>query len=627
MVASGNTYKEKVSQLISWGHWFSFFNIIAAMLLGTRYITHSDWPATLIGQLYLLLSWVGHFGFLVFGIYILIIFPASFLIPSQRLMRLFGVLVSTVGLTALLLDTYAYQTVDLHLSPLVWDLLLSGDKTELNANWQYLFVVVPVIFLFELMCSEWVWRKLRKLTRKHVGGPIALVFGVCFLGSHLIYIWADANLYRPVTMQRSNFPFSYPMTAKTFMEKHGLLDRQEYTKRRAEQGIQNSEFVRYPISKLSFNDQGTDQNLMIIMVDSLRSDMLTSTVMPNLTAFAQNNLNFTNNYSSSNSDSTGVFGLLYGLPSGYINSIRAEKKSPVLLNTLQERDYNFGLFSGENFDLPIYREAIFANTKLAVTDSRHARDIESDSHAIKDWDHWLSKQKSNKPWFSFLELTSVQQFKEGEHYKPRFTPSLGSNAINEKGVDSTLLLKNSYRNAAYHIDEMLGRVFAQLEAKGDMANTIVVIASNHGTEFNETGNNTWGAGSNYSQYQIKVPLIIHWPDHSAQEVTRLTSNLDLVPTLMESLLNVASANTNYSSGVSLFNNNNNRRWLLAGDDSDIAVVENKQTTVVDKYGNYNVYDKNYQLEDEGKPKLSTLMQVMNELKRFYEPRHNQDNDK
>ncbi|PHZ58410.1 DUF3413 domain-containing protein [Photobacterium leiognathi] len=626
MVASGNTYKEKVSQLISWGHWFSFFNIIAAMLLGTRYITHSDWPATLIGQLYLLLSWVGHFGFLVFGIYILIIFPASFLIPSQRLMRLFGVLVATVGLTALLLDTYAYQSVDLHLSPLVWDLLLSGDKTELNARWQYLFVVVPVIFLLELMCSEWVWRKLRKLTRKHVGGPIAFVFGVCFLGSHLIYIWADANLYRPVTMQRSNFPFSYPMTAKTFMEKHGLLDRQEYAKRRAEQGVQNSELVRYPIQKLSFNDQGTGQNLMIIMVDSLRSDMITQTVMPNLSTFADQNLDFTDNYSSSNNDSTGVFGLLYGLPSGYANSIRAEKKSPILLNTLQNRGYRFGLFSGENFELPIYREAIFANTKLATTDSEHPDQLPSDAHAIKDWQHWFNQQKQGQPWFSFLELTSVQQFKEGEHYKPRFTPSLGSNAINEEGVDSTLLLKNSYRNAAYHIDEMLGRVFADLKAKGVLNNTIVVIASNHGTEFNETGNNTWGSGSNYSKYQIKVPLIIHWPDHAAQEVTRLTSNLDVVPTVMESLLNVATAPSNYSSGVSLFDQNNNRRWILSGNDDDIVVVQKKQTTVVDKYGNYNVYDNNYQLKDEGKPKLSTLMQVMNELKRFYAPKPYESNN-
>ncbi|WP_408607733.1 DUF3413 domain-containing protein [Enterovibrio coralii] len=214
MVDSGNTYRDKVSQLISWGHWFSFFNIIAAMLLGTRYIAQSGWPETLLGQTYQLLTWLGHFGFLVFAVYILIIFPASFIIPSQRLMRLFAVFVATAGMTLLLLDIYAYETLHLHLNPLVWDLLLSGEKTDMNAHWQYLFVVVPAIFLLELIMSEWVWRKLRKLSRKRVGVPIASVFAVCFIGSHLIHIWADAFLYSPVTSQRSNFPISYPMTLK-----------------------------------------------------------------------------------------------------------------------------------------------------------------------------------------------------------------------------------------------------------------------------------------------------------------------------------------------------------------------------------------------------------------------------
>ncbi len=80
MVDSGNNYKDKVSQLISWGHWFSFFNIIAAMLLGTRYIAYSGWPETLLGQTYQIVTWIGHFGFLVFAVYILLIFPATFII-------------------------------------------------------------------------------------------------------------------------------------------------------------------------------------------------------------------------------------------------------------------------------------------------------------------------------------------------------------------------------------------------------------------------------------------------------------------------------------------------------------------------------------------------------------------
>src|SRR5690606_9895432 len=109
-----------------------------------------------------------------------------------------------------------------HLNPVVWELLLSKEKTSFNAEWQYLFAAVPVIFLLQIAISEWIWKKQRKLSRKRIGKPATVIFFLCFLSSHLIYIWADAFFYGPITSQRANFPLSYPMTAKSFMEKHGL---------------------------------------------------------------------------------------------------------------------------------------------------------------------------------------------------------------------------------------------------------------------------------------------------------------------------------------------------------------------------------------------------------------------
>lgn len=535
---------------------------------------------------------------------------------------LFGVSIATVGFTALLLDTHAYQTVDLHLSPLVWDLLLSGEKTDLNTSWQYLFVVVPVFFLFELVLSETIWRKLRKLSRKRVGGPIALIFGLSFLSSHLLYIWADANLYHPITMQRSNFPLSYPMTAKSFMEKHGLLDRQEYKKRQEKQGVDESDQIRYPIEKLNYSDQGTNQNILFIMIDGLRSDMVNAETMPYLSRFAQNNLDYTNHYSTGNNNRNGIFGLFYGLPGSYSNSMQLAKKQPILLNTLADRGYDFGLFSGDDFNSPIYQDLLFTPQEIdASTTAKERSEKPSDHLAITEWDQWLTTE-TDKPWFSYIELTAVQDFEEGGSYVAKFSPSIGSKLKHNQNVDSTLLLRNSYRNAAFHVDQQLEKILTLLKEKELLNNTIVIITANHGTEFNETGSNTWGADTNFSQYQIKVPLIIHWPEHSAQQISRITSHLDIVPTIMESVLHVASTPSNYSSGVSLFESDPSRRWILAGDDKNIVVVRQNNTTVVDKYGNYRVYDPNYQLKEEGKPKLSTLMQVMHELKRFYQPNNN-----
>ncbi|OOF28262.1 DUF3413 domain-containing protein [Salinivibrio sp. IB872] len=619
MVDSGTSYRDKVSQLISWGHWFSFFNIIAAMLLGTRYISQSGWPETLLGQTYLIFNWVGHFGFLVFALYILIIFPASFIIPSQRLMRLFAVLVATTGMMVLLLDIYAYETLHLHLNPLVWELLLSGEKTDMNAHWQYLFVAVPAIFILQLIMSEWVWRKLRKLTRKRIGIPVATVFAICFISSHLIHIWADAFIYSPVTAQRSTFPVSYPMTAKTFMEKYGLLDRQEYQRLREQRGQENSEVIRYPLEPLAFAPDASkyQKNLLMVMIEGLRADMLNPVTMPHLYQFANENLWFKNHFSSSNDDMAGLFGLFYGLPGSYAQSARTEGLRPVLMNTLNNRRYQIGLFSGDGFTNPIYYQSIFS-ADLQSDDLPDLPAWRADAEAVSQMQAWLATRDTS-PWFGYLELATVSDYEQSGDYPQPFQPSLDS-AMAGVDTQTALVLKNSYNNAAHYIDDQLGALLEDLKQSGQLENTVVMITSNHGMEFNETGLNTWGSNTNYSRYQLQVPLVMHWPNQAPEQITHYSSHLDVAPTLMESMLSVSSPAENYSSGTNLFElKNRPRKWVIAGDSRDIVVVQPQKTTVVDKFGNYKVYDKHYTPLPEGKPQLSVLMQVMHELKRFYHP--------
>lgn len=619
MVDSGNTYKDNVSQLISWGHWFSFFNIIAAMLLGTRYITHSGWPDTFLAQSYQFLTWIGHFSFLVFAVYILIIFPASFIIPSKKLMRLFAVLVATSGFTVMLLDIYAYETLHLHLNSLVWELLLSGEKTDMNAHWQYLFVGVPAIFLLELALSEWVWRKRRLLSRKRIGFPVAIVFTSCFISSHLIHIWADAYLYSPVTSQRSNFPISYPLTAKTFMEKYGLLDRQDYQRRREQMTTVESNVIRYPLERLSFSVDAasTQQNLLIVMLDSVRADMLDPVVMPNLYQFSKNNLNYSHHYSSSNDKMAGIFGIFYGLPGSYARNVRTEGFRPLLIDMLDKKNYRFGLFSADNFANPIYYQSIFGAHLDKAAKITAQRAAQADQQATEKLTSWLSENQDDAPWFAYLELKNVTHYEQGGDYKRPFQPSL-DNQLSNVGSQTALLLKNSYNNAAYYVDGLLGNLFATLQQQGQLDNTIIMVTANHGLEFNETGSNSWGSNSNYSKYQLQVPLIVHWPHKAPEQITDFSSHLDIVPTLMENMLAVDSPTSAYASGQNLFElADAQREWVLAGDSRDIVVVQADQTTVVDKFGNYRVYDSNYKLQPEGKPQLSVLMQVMHELQRFY----------
>ncbi|NOI57031.1 DUF3413 domain-containing protein [Vibrio coralliilyticus] len=597
MVDNGNTYGERVSRLVGWGHWFAFFNIIAAMLIGTRYITQSPWPETLLGQFYLAVSWVGHFGFLVFALYLLVLFPLTFLIPSRKLFRLVAVCFATVGLTVLLIDTQAYQKINLHLTPVVWEVLFSEEGSSISIDLQHLFVVLPLIFLLQLALSEWVWRKQRRLSHKHVGRPIAALFFVSFITSHLIYVWADAYFYNPITAQKANFPLSYPMTAKSFMERHGLLDREEYLQRLKESEA-NTDLVRYPLEKLEFNRRANPLNVLVVSVNNLRGDVLTPQLMPNAAEFASNNLNFANHYSSSN-DTFGVFGLFYGLPSSYVSSIKTQGSRPILLDTLLDKEYSFGLFSGDNFDDTLYGETVFRGlnfTGIAFNDS-----TSPDTQAINAWATWVSQQKK-QPWFSFIELTTVDNF----------------SAYNETGNNTSTLetLKQGYHTSVNNADEELGVLFDKIKELDIGDSTVIVITSNHGTEFNETKTNSWGSNSNYSRYQLEVPMIIHWPGKVAGKYDHRTSHLDLSVTLLQDLLGVSSNPSDFSSGQNLFDERS-RKWILAGDTRELALITNKDTTVIDKFGNYKLYDSNYQRLKDENPTLPVLMQGLTELQRFY----------
>lgn len=385
MVITRQPYKEKVSQMISWGHWFALFNIILSLVLSSRYLFVTDWPSTLFGRIYALVSWLGHFSFLAFAVYLLILFPLTFVVMSQRLMRVLSAVLATAGLTLLIIDTEVFFRFRLHLNPTVWSLLINPEESELARDWQLLFISIPVIFLVEMLFGTWSWQKLRSLNRQRFGRPLAGVFIMAFMFTHLAYIWADANFYRPITMQRSNLPLSYPMTARRFLEKHGLLDAQAYQDKLATQGNPEAVEVEYPLAKLSYLDETPRYNLLMIVADGIRNQSLPQD-MPKLSALADENIQFTQHYSSGNRQDTGLFGLFYGISPTYIDGVLAGRKPSALISSLTYRNYQFGLFSSSAFNAPLYRQALLADFSLPQPIGQ------SNKATTAQWQEWLEKR-------------------------------------------------------------------------------------------------------------------------------------------------------------------------------------------------------------------------------------------
>ncbi|WP_416412049.1 LPS biosynthesis-modulating metalloenzyme YejM [Pantoea sp. App145] len=581
MVTNRQRYRDKVSQMISWGHWFALFNILFALVLGSRYLLVSDWPASLAGRIYAYTSWIGHFSFLVFSVYLLVIFPLTFVVMSQRLLRFLSAIIATTGLTLIMVDSAVFNRFHLHLNPVVWELVINPDQSEMARDWQLMFISVPVIFLVQMLFATWSWQKLRSLNRRSFGKPLAALFICAFFASHLLYIWADANFYRPITMQRANLPLSYPMTARRFLERHGLLDAQAYQQRLVQQGDPEALSVQYPLSDITFRDGGTRHNLLVLTVDGLNNANVEK-ALPSLNQFATDNVRFTQHYSAGNQPEKGLFGLFYGISSSYMDGVLAARTPSTLLSALNSQGYQFGLFSSDGFNQPLYRQALLADYSLPAMDSQ------PNSATVAQWQNWLNGQKDNStPWFSWVALNGVTV--TGDNLKAQ---------------------QRSYLRQAAGVDTQIAAVLQTLQQRDLLKNTVVVITAQRAIALDGDDNNPGNRAT------LQVPLVVHWPNTPAQTIDRLTDQQDVMATLMQRLLHVRTNPVNYSQGEDLFAAQRSHNWVASSEDGRLVVTTPDMTLVLNNNGSYRAYDAQGKALKDHKPQLALLLQVLTEEKRF-----------
>ncbi|EII7031899.1 cardiolipin transport protein PbgA [Escherichia coli] len=583
MVTHRQRYREKVSQMVSWGHWFALFNILLSLVIGSRYLFIADWPTTLAGRIYSYVSIIGHFSFLVFATYLLILFPLTFIVGSQRLMRFLSVILATAGMTLLLIDSEVFTRFHLHLNPIVWQLVINPDENEMARDWQLMFISVPVILLLELVFATWSWQKLRSLTRRRrFARPLAAFLFIAFIASHVVYIWADANFYRPITMQRANLPLSYPMTARRFLEKHGLLDAQEYQRRLIEQGNPDAVSVQYPLSELRYRDMGTGQNVLLITVDGLNYSRFEKQ-MPALAGFAEQNISFTRHMSSGNTTDNGIFGLFYGISPSYMDGILSTRTPAALITALNQQGYQLGLFSSDGFTSPLYRQALLSDFSMPSVRTQ------SDEQTATQWINWLGRyaQEDNR-WFSWVSF----------------------NGTNIDDSDQQAFARK-YSRAAGNVDDQINRVLNALRDSGKLDNTVVIITAGRGIPLSEEEETfDWSHG------HLQVPLVIHWPGTPAQRINALTDHTDLMTTLMQRLLHVSTPASEYSQGQDLFNPQRRHYWVTAADNDTLAITTPKKTLVLNNNGKYRTYNLRGERVKDEKPQLSLLLQVLTDEKRF-----------
>lgn len=555
-------YREERSQRIAWGHWFALFNIFFALLIASRYAFNTDWPNTLAGKLYFFVSLFGHFSFVVFALYLLILFPLSFLIKNNRTFRGISVILASIGMTALLVDTEVFKRFYLHLSPLVWDLLVNPDEGELSRQWQLLFVPMPIILLLEMLYSRWCWNKLRSFNRQRWGKYVALFFVTCFTATHLLYAWADIALYRPVTAQKANYPLSYPMTARHFLEKHHLINRTDLAQTIETSGRLDTFFLNYPKKPLKFDKTPNKINLLFINVSGLSNAMIHPDTMPVLSQISQQSRRFTQHYTGGENESAGIASLFYGLSGRYVDAILNERQPTILIPRLAQLHYQFGLFSHNGFAEPIYQRALFTQF--------HLPSANTNEEAINQWQQWLTT-RTDQPFFSYLDL-----------------------AINQ---------------SPQHLDSQLNRIWQRLEHEGLTKSTLILITANTGQAVH--------SDNAFATSHMNVPMIIYWQqDHGFY--SGLSSHLDISPTLLSQFFGLSSPTEQYAQGMDL-TKENSRKWILASNYRwNVAILPNKAQYHIDQKGDFIHYNTQGKREKEVRPPLALFLNLIQKSNQFIE---------
>ena len=617
-------------QLMRWGLWFSAITGLILTLVATRFIEYMPEIEGLKAGYFLATGIFSHFSLITLLVFVLVIFPFALLLPfTGVVLRHLLVLVATLGTVLLIADTLVYAQYRFHITGFIFDMLINAGDDVIAVSWMTWLITITT-----LLGTYGVYWLINKKLWQHIEHPVwaflkykyLAFFFVALLSSHMIHLVSDAQYDQRITSLVRHIPLYAPATAKERLLSSGWVDAESIRANRQNFSHKSGSLVNYPKVPLETSVAEKPLNVLLIVLDTARFDTLDPKAMPVLTQFSKGESvqTFEKHMSGGNGTRTGIFNLFYGLPGTYWSAFSANQVPPVLMSSFQEHDYELGIFAAAPLTQPAFDRTVFAGVKELKLRADGDVPWQLDQNLTDNWLKFVEKRDAKKavdsnakPFFGFLFYDGIHGTSlPGDAEKP-FQPSWNrvDHLSLNRDFDSTAYF-NLYKNSAYQVDKQLKRVFDQLKQKQLLDETIVIVTSDHGQEFNDNKMNYWGHGSNFTPAQIHVPLVVHWPGKEGRVFKHRTSHSDVSVTLMKDLFNTRNKTEDYSLGYHL-QDTERVGWTIAGSYVNYAILEEDRHIVTYQSGNYEILDQTARpAKDQAlSPELS--MQVMEALSRFY----------
>lgn len=537
------------------GGWISIYCIILYLTYGVIYLL----PSWLVSRLFLLL------------------FPESSLLTRI-------VSIGSVGLTLLFLytDSFLYHLYGFHINGFVFNLVFTPggfDSMGGSGKSDLYFTLMAAFLLFIPAVPYYLVLRLKERTGLSLN-PFAksavfkwqtfiVVFLVSTGGERITHGFANIKNWSHILYSAEPFPLYQPATFRHFAKKLGIkVDRN----RAVAVNVEGSG-INYPLNPLKIEKPEKPLNLVWLVSESWRWDMLDPEIMPATWAFAKKSRRFTNHFSGGNGTRMGLFSMFYSLYGPDWFRMLDAHRGPVLIEALKKEGYQWDMYTSAEFSYPEFNVTIFSDVEAShLHDDNTKPSWKDDRRNVGKMLDFIDKRDKSKPFMTFM-------FFESPHSRYYFPPE---NVIRKPYLEelnyATMdiehdmpLIFNRYVNAVNHLDSQFARVFSYLEKNDLLKNTIVIVTGDHGEEFMEHGR--WGHNSEFHNEQIHVPLIISIPGMEPAEHAYMTSHVDIVPTIAP-LLGIKNPARDYALGLPLFGEEKHEYVTSAGWNS-LAITDAK----------------------------------------------------
>lgn len=509
------------------------------------------------------------------------------MIPALPLAMLFACL----SLFGLLVDSVVFSLFRTHLNWALIQMILSPARAQIfdltSVESASLVGAFSVIVLLEILLCRLLHKKGLALK---INSSLQLGLLLIALVVQGLYVWADA-VYEPrILLMTELTPGFIGLTAKRTLAYYHLVKPNE---RPAELGKIKVNEIHYPKATLQHSAVKNKPNILFIVIDAWRYDMLNNEVTPNIAALAERSNRYFNHFSGGNSTRAGMFSLFYSLSPADFDIFYRSSKGPALFDLLYQQGYQVGAYTSASATSPPLHRTVFANIPDFEPDIPGGGSVERDISITYKMKAFIQKATaSEKPYFAFAFYDSVHSYyyPAVPPYKAPFQPSKRVSYMNLSGKKEQLLMVNQYRNALYFIDGLIGNLLKELQKEGALDNTLIIVTSDHGEEFDDHGWGIWGHNSNFTPIQTKVPLLMHWPRQTQKKAYHhISSHYDVIPTLFKDVFAISNPIADYSLGATL-DDPAERESILMGSYSNLAVFSpsREMIAVANKLGYFQL---------------------------------------